>query len=169
MALVVSVDYNAKRIYLGSLSMNIEIDTLDIYKEVRALRRVTESHRKFKPMIIAGGNITKIPNVSATPSYVQLLYGCRIVPYDQPHSIKLVRDTFTDDGYAGRDCFDRSELSPGVVVDIDVDFPAIEIRKVVSSGNEYTLQEIATAVGQEVKPQLDTIEKTAKTTLALSA
>ena len=169
MALVQSVNYVTKRIYLSASSMNAEIDTLDIYREVRSLRRTNEAHRNFLPMIIAGGNIEKIPDVSATPAYAQLLYGCRIVPYNSSHSLKLVRDTFTDDGFAGRDCFDRSSLSAGVVVDIDVDFPAIEIRKIVSSGNEYTLQDIASAVQQEMAPQLDVIEKTSKTTLALSA
>lgn len=169
MALVQSVDYVNKRIYLSASTMNTEIDTIDIYKEVRALRRSTEVHRNFLPMIIAGGNIEKIPNVSATPSYVQLLHGCRVIPYNASHTLKLVRDTFTDDGFAGRDCFDRSSLSTGVVVDIDVDFPAIEIRKVVSSGNEYSLQDIASAVQQEMAPQLDVIEKTSKTTMALSA
>jgi hypothetical protein len=126
--------------------MNTEIDTVDIYKEVRALRRTVEAHRNFKPMIIAGGNIEKIPGVSATPIYVQLLYGCRIVPYNQSHTLKVIRDTFTDDGVAGRDCFDRAPLSDGVTVNIDVDFPAIEIKKVTSSGNEYSLQQIAIEV-----------------------
>lgn len=146
MALVQSVNYATKRIYLSAATMNTEIDTIDIYKEIRALRRVTEAHRNFKPMIVAGGNIEKIPGVSATPIYVQLLYGCRIVPYNQSHSLKVIRDTFTDDGVAGRDCFDRTGLSVGVVVNIDVDFPAIEIRKITSSGNEYSLEQISTEV-----------------------
>jgi hypothetical protein len=151
MALVQSVDYVNKRIYLSVSTMNTEIDTIDIYKEVRALRRTTEAHRNFLPMIIAGGNIEKIPNVSATPAFAQLLYGCKIVPYNSSHSLKLVRDTFTDTGLAGRDCFDRSGLSAGVVVDIDVDFPAIEIRKILASGNSGLTDEDIDAIWNSMK------------------
>lgn len=140
MPLVSSVDYPNKRIYLSVETMNADLDTIDVYKEVRALRRTTETHQKFKPMIIAGGNIPKIPGVSATPSYVQLLYGCRIIPYGTgDHKIKLVRDTFTDDGFAGRDCFDRSSLTN--TVDIDVDFPEIEIRYLASGGSGLSTEE----------------------------
>lgn len=136
MALVSSVDYVAKRIHLSVDTIDSSLDTILVYKEVRALRRTTPEHQKFAPMIIAGGNITKILNTSATPAYVQLLNGCRIVPYDTSHSLKLIRDTFTDDGYAGRDCFDRNPLyiSPTTAVDIDVDFSEIEIRYLAGGG-----------------------------------
>lgn len=146
MPLVASVDYPGKRIYLSAETMNADFDTLDVYREVRALRRTTPDHRKFRPIIAAGGNIEKIAGQAYTPAYVQLLYGCRIVPYNTNHALKVVRDTFTDDGVAGRDCFDRSVLSPGVVVNIDVDFPAVEIRTVPTSGNEYSLNDIAAAL-----------------------
>lgn len=146
MAIVSSVDYPAKRIYLSAATADTDLDTLDVYKEVRALRRTTDAHRKFKPIIEAGGNIEKITGVSRTPAYVRLLYGCRIVPFNGSHSLRLVRDTFTDDGYAGRDCFDRTPLSSSVEVNIDVDFPEIEIRMVATSGNEYSLVEISAAV-----------------------
>jgi hypothetical protein len=132
MPIVASVDYVAKRIYLNSSSVNTSIDTLEIYKEVRELRRTTEAHRKFSPMIIAGGNIEKLPGLTATPIYVQLLFGCRIVPFNSAQSIKLIRDTFTDDGFAGRDCFDRAGLTNQV--DIDVDFSEVEIRYVNAGG-----------------------------------
>lgn len=146
MPVVASVDYVAKRIYLSASTADANLDTLDVYREVRALRRTTAAHRNFKPMIAAGGNIPKIPGVSYTPAYVQLLHGCRIVPYNASHKLRLVRDTFTDDGLAGRDCFDRTPLSASVDVDIDVDFPEVEVRTVATSGNEYTLAEIAAAV-----------------------
>jgi hypothetical protein len=45
----------------------------------------------------------------------------------------LVRDTFSGDGVAGRDCFDRAGLTS--TVDIDVDFPEIEVRIVNTSGS----------------------------------
>ncbi len=132
MPLVASVDYITRRIFLSASTVNQNIDTVEIYKEVRALRRTNESHRKFKPIIIAGGNVTKIAGVSATPIFTQLLYGCRLVPFDANQKLKLIRDTFTDDGFAGRDCFDRTSLTSQV--DIDVDFPEVEIRYVNTGG-----------------------------------
>jgi hypothetical protein len=151
MPVVASVDYAAKRIYLSSETVNANLDTLDVYREVRALRRTTEAHRRYKPMIEAGGNIVKITGVSRTPAYVRLLYGCRIVPFNTSHQIRLVRDTFTDNfggsALAGRDCFDRGPLSVSTEVDIDVDFPEIEIREVTTSGSTGpTAIEIAAAV-----------------------
>lgn len=139
MALVSSVDYVLKRIYLSSETVDTELDTLLVYKEVRALRRLNEDHRKFYPIIIGGGNVTKIPNVSATPAYVQLLHGCRIVPFKtMSHSLKLIRDTFTDDFKAGIECFDRTEVSETVAVDIDVDFPEIEIKYLAGGASALT-------------------------------
>lgn len=134
MPIVASVDYVTRRIYLSADSVGTDLDTLDVYREVRALRRTNEAHRAYKPIIEAGGNLTKITGVSATPSYVRLLYGCRIVPYNVSHSLKLVRDTFTDDGFAGRDCFDRTPLSGSVAVDIDVDIPDVEVRIITTGG-----------------------------------
>lgn len=145
MPVVVSVDYAAKRIYLSADTVGTTLDTLDVYREVRALRRATEAHRKYYPMIIAGGNIEKIPSVSATPAYVQLLYGCRIVPYNVSHSLRVIRDTFTDDGFAGRDCFDRTPLSPSVSVDIDVDLSEVEIR-FISTGDAATIAVVQAAM-----------------------
>jgi hypothetical protein len=146
MTLVASVNYTTKRIYLSAATVGTSIDTLDIYREVRALRRTTDVHQQFRPMIVAGGNVTKVTGVSSTPSYVQLLYGCRIVPYNTSHSLKVIRDTFTDDGFAGRDCFDRTPLSPTVAVDIDVDFPEIENRFISGGGSAPTAAQNATAV-----------------------
>jgi hypothetical protein len=146
MALVASVDYPNRLIYLSAETAGAVLDTIDVYKEVRTLRRTTEAHRKFKPIVVAGGNVEKIAGTTYTPSYVQLLYGARIIPYDASHRITLVRDTFTDDGFAGRDCFDRSSLTAGVEVDIDVQVDKIEIVKVVTGGNEYTLVQISDAV-----------------------
>jgi hypothetical protein len=146
MALVSSVDYAARRIYLHADTMDANLDMLGVYREVRALRRTNEAHRKYKPMLIAGGNIPKITGVTYTPAYAQLLYGCRIVPYNSSHKIRLVRDTFTDDGFAGRDCFDRVSLSPSVDVDIDVDVQEVEIRIVSVGGSNVITGDISTVL-----------------------
>jgi len=148
MPIVASVNYDTKRIYLSAETVGAEVDTLDIYREVRALRVITDLHQQYRPIIIAGGNLTKITGVSSTPSYVQLLYGCRIVPFNTSHSLKIIRDTFTDDGFAGRDCFDRTPLSPTVAVNIDVDFPEIENRFISGGGSAPTAAQNAAAVWQ---------------------
>lgn len=147
LGLVDHVDYVAKRIYLSAATFGASIDTMDIYREVRALRRTNPAHQLFKPMVIAGGNIPKIPGRTYTPKYVQLLYGCRLVPYGMPHLLKVTRDTFTDDGLVGRDCFDRTLLPAGVVVDIDIDFPAVEIVLVsTTTGSGSAPADVAAAV-----------------------
>lgn len=153
MSVVASIDYTSRNIYLSAATMNVPFDTMDLYREVRALRRTTESHRRFKPIVIAGGNVEKIAGQTYTPSYVQLLYGARIVPYDASHRITLVRDTFTDDGFAGRDCFDRTSLTPGVEVGIDVQVDKIEIVRVATGGNEYTLTQISDATRNSIFAQ----------------
>jgi hypothetical protein len=133
MAIIASVDYPNKRIYLHADTVGIDLDTLDVYKGVRALRVSNEDHRKFKPIIVAGGNIQKTDTAFTAP-YIQLLYGCRIVPYDASQNLRVIRDTFTDDGYAGRDCFDRSGLSNEVNIDFEVD--KVEVREVLTGGSE---------------------------------
>ena len=144
MPLVASVNYTTKRITLSADTVGADVDTLDVYREVRELRRTTEAHRKFKPMIVAGGNVQKTVT-TFTPAYVQLLYGCRLVPYDTSHSLCLDRETFTDDGLTGKDCFDRSSLSATTAVDIDVNVIEIEFRLVpgvLSAGESAQLATI---------------------------
>lgn len=145
--LVASVDYPNKKIYLGIASVGVDLDTLDIYKEVRALRVENEEHRKFKPMIVAGGNLQKT-ETTATARYVQLLYGCSIVPYDATQTLTIIRDTFSDDGRAGAQCFDTTGFTH--VVNFDYDFDKIEVVRVATSGNEYTLDQIANASADAV-------------------
>lgn len=131
MPLVANIDYPTKRIYLSAESVGVPLDTLDVYREVRARRRVTEADRKFRIPIIGGGGILKTPGVF-TQQYVQLLYGCRIVPYNTPHSLVVVRDTFTDDGASGVGCFDRSGVASEV--DIDIQVSPVEVREVMTGG-----------------------------------
>lgn len=145
MPVVSSVDYVNKRIYLHADTVGVDLDTLDVYREVRALRRTVEDHRKYDVMIVGGGNLPKITGQTYTASFVQLLHGCRIIPYDTDQLLKLVRDTFTDDGFAGRDCFDRTGLVNHV--DIDVDFPEVETRVITTGGSALTTEEHDKLVG----------------------
>lgn len=131
MGTVASVDYIAKRIYLSAETVGVPLDTMDVYRDVRALRRLTEAHRKFKPMIVGGGNIQKTATTYTQP-YVVLLYGCYIVPYNAAQSLLVIRDTFADDGRAGVACFDRSTVP--AEVDIDIQVAPVEVREVSVGG-----------------------------------
>lgn len=131
MSTVASVDYPGKRIYLSAATVGAPLDTMEVYRDVRSLRVTTDAHRAFRPMIVGGGNIQKTATAYTQP-YVQLLYGCRIVPFNVAQSLLVTRDTFTDDGESGVGCFDRSTLT--AEVDIDIQVAPVEVREVVTGG-----------------------------------
>lgn len=140
MSTVDSVDYVNKRIYLSYETVGVPLDTMNVYRDVRALRVANESHRRFRPMIIAGGNIRKTETTFTLP-FVQLLYGCRIVPYDFPHSLLVIRETFTDDGFVGVGCFNRTSVDASV--DLDYQVAPVEVREVYTGGGSgLTLAQI---------------------------
>jgi len=147
MPLVASVDYPNKRIYLSADTVNTDLDTIDVWKEVATLRLSTASHRGFDPMIVPGGNIQKTAT-TFTPAYVVLLDGCRLVPFDTSHNLCLCRETFTDDNLAGQDVFDRTPLSPTTAVDIDVNVLEVEIRTITLSGTNVITGDIADVPNQ---------------------
>lgn len=150
MALVSSVDYVARKIYLGIASVGVTLDALDIYREVVELRRldtqVPYPHRSFQPMIVQGGNIQKTSTAYTSP-YVQLLYGCEIIPYDALQTLTLVRDTFSDDGRAGAACFNTAGFSH--VVNFIEAVEKVEVREVLTGGS------VAPTV-QEIRIEMDT-------------
>lgn len=147
MALVASVDGAARRIYLSIDSVGVDVHPIDIYKEVRALLRTNTALRKFYPFITAAGNIPKTDDTS-TERYVTLLDGCRIVPYDTSHNLRIVGVLITDEATEGRDCFDRTPLSPTTVVDVDYQPPQVEIVN-VNTGSGVTSGDI-TAIRNQV-------------------
>jgi len=166
MALVSSVDYAARRIYLSAATAasGFELDTLDVYREVLALRKSTAAHRKYLPIISAAGNEPKITNSarnSYSPISVKLLRGCRPVPYNGSHTIRLVRDTYTDDGLADADCFDLSPLSVGVEINIVVAYDPNEIRE-IATGSGPTAAQIAAATRADLAAELALITNLAK-------
>jgi hypothetical protein len=117
---------------------------MDVYREVLALRKSTPAHRAYLPIISAGGNAPKITGSTYTAAAVKLLRGCRPVPYNGSHTLTLVRDTYTDDGFANADCFDLAPLSVGVEINIVVDFAKYEIRE-IATGSGPTAAQIAAA------------------------
>lgn len=139
MPLVASTDYPNKRIILHADSVGVDIQPIDIYIELRAERRLTESKRQFDVLMRAFGNDPAGP--TNTPRFANLTNGVRIVPYDASHVLSIVGALInTDEGLAGTDLFDRSSLSPGVEVDIDYQPPQVEIIY-VNTGSGVTEQD----------------------------
>ena len=139
MPLVASTDYPNKRIYLHADSVGQDVQPIDIYKELRAERRLDETKRRFDPMLTAFGNDPAGP--SNTPRFANLATGCRIVPYDSSHILSIVGALIsTADGLAGPDLFDRAPLGVGVEVDIDYQPPQVEIIY-VNTGSAVTEQD----------------------------
>ena len=163
MALVSSVDYAARRIYLSAATAvsGALLDTLDVYREALALRKYTPAQRRYLPIISAAGNAPKITGLTYTAAAARLLRGCRIVPYNGSHTITVVRDTYTDDGFANADCFDLSPLSVGVEINIVVDFDANEIRE-VATGAGPSAADIAAATRADISAELALITNLAK-------
>lgn len=133
MSTVQSVDYVSKRVYLSLDTVGVPLDLLDVYRDVRALRATNADCRKFKPMMVAGGNVRKTATTFTQP-YVQLLNGCHIVPYPADQRLLVVREVFSDDGRYGVECFDRSGVSATVDIDIDMQINPVEVRLVNISG-----------------------------------
>lgn len=131
--IIQSIDPVTRRVYLHADTVGADLHPIDIYKEMRTLRRTDESLRSFDLFMGAAGNVSKGAG-SATERYVVLLDGTRIVPYDVSQSLKVVGTIITDDGNSGRDCFDRGPLSVGTEIDIDYQPPQVEVIT-VSTGS----------------------------------
>jgi len=139
MALIASVNYSTKRIFLGADSVGVDVLPIDIYKEMRARRRVDVADRSFFQMVTASGNEPAGP--SNTPRFTNLAAGVRIVPFDTDHELLIKGNLIsTEDGLAGRDLFDRTSLSVGVEVDIDYQPPQVEIIEVNTGSGLTALQ-----------------------------
>lgn len=141
MALVASIDGPNRRIYLGVGSVGVDLYPIDLYREVRTLRRTDESLRSFDAFLEARGH--EVKNALAgkyTERFVRLLSGTRIVPYDTSQVLSVKGTLLTDDGQEGPACFDRSMTSVGVEIDINYEPPQVEIIE-VSSGSGLSTAE----------------------------
>lgn len=141
MPIIDSIDPATRRIYLHSDTVGVDLHPIDIYKEMRTLRRTDESLRKYNLFLGAAGNVSKGAG-SFTERYVVCLEGTRIVPFGVSQSLKVVGTIITDEGTSGRDCFDRLPLSEGVEVDIDYQPPQVEVIQ-VNTGSGLSLEQEA--------------------------
>lgn len=148
MALVATIDGPNRDIYLSSNTVGVDIIPMNIYKEVRTLRRLNEDLRKYGMFISAFGNVDK-GGGKATERYIQLNSGTRIIPYDVSHVLTITGIMITDDGQEGIACFDRTPLSGSTNVDINYIPPQVEIITVIGgSGLSVAQSETLTELSQ---------------------
>ena len=109
MALISSIDGTNRRIYLDATTVGTNVHPIDIYKEMRTLRKNDENLRKHNLFLSAHGNEDKGGGKS-TERYVKELEGTRIIPFDTSHELTIIGTIITDDGQEGIACFDRTPL-----------------------------------------------------------
>jgi hypothetical protein len=146
MGLITSIDVDARRIYLDPLAAVGGVitfhPTVDLYPEYRTLRRTVEAYRPCDIFMRASGNEPKNQSGSKrTPRFTRLLLGAKLVIPAGIDRINVTGELLTDDG---SDPFDRSLVTSACFIDYT---PAeAEIIAVSTSGNEYTLEQIAAAI-----------------------
>jgi len=143
MGLIAAVDGPNRDIYLSEETVDASIHPIDIYKELRSLRRTDESLRLFRPFLTGHGMDNK-GDGKYTERYAKLWHGARIIPFNVSHTLTVVGVIITDDGQEGIACFDRFPLSPTVRVDINYAPQQVEvIIKTVSTGGALLSDERA--------------------------
>lgn len=137
MALISYIDPIARDIHLHADTVGASIHPMDIYREVRTLRRTTPELRKYKPFLTGRGADSK-GGGKTTERYVLLLDGTRVVPYNVSHVLTVTGTIITDDGQEGVSCFDRAPLSSTTRVDINYIPPQVEVVT-ISTGDAATI------------------------------
>ena len=133
------IDGVNRDIYLHSDTVGSTVHPIDIYKEMRVIRRTDETLRNFDVFLTAKGKDEK-GGGTYTERYVVCNLGARIIPYDTSHTLTINGTIITDDGQSGVACFDRSPLNPATVVDINYVPPQVEVI-VISGGSALTQEE----------------------------
>lgn len=131
-------DTSPRKIYLDASTVGQEIHPIDLYKEMRELRRTNESLRNYDIFMSAFGNVSK-GGGKFTERYVRL-NNARIVPFDTDQTITITGTIITDDGKEGVLCFDTSPLSVGTSVNINYVPPQVEVIK-IATGSALTVDE----------------------------
>lgn len=139
MTVIASIDGVNRDIYLHADTVGVDLEPMDIYKEMRTLRRTNEELRKFDLFLSAHG---KDPKGSGkfTERYVKELKGTRIIPFDVTQVLNVVGTIITDDGQEGIACFDRTPLTPTTRVDINYVPLQVEVIE-INTGSGITEQD----------------------------
>lgn len=141
MPLIDYIDGANRNIHLHLDSVGVDVEPMEIYKEMRTLRRVNENLRKFDLFLSSHGKDPKGAG-KFTERYVKELQGTRIIPYDGSHTLNVTGVIITDDGQEGIACFDKTLLSPTTLVDIDYQPKQVEVIE-VATGSALTPEESA--------------------------
>ena len=126
MALIASIDGFNRDIYLSIDTVGVDLNPIDVYKEMRTLRKNDETLRGYDVFLSAHGNDFK-GGGKYTERYVKELLGTRIIPYDVTQILTIIGTIITDDGQEGVACFDRSPLTATSRVDINYIPPQVEV------------------------------------------
>ena len=153
MTLIASIDGVSRRIFLHADTVGASVHPVDIYKEMRALRRSDETLRSYDLFMKADGNVSK-GGGKFTERYVTLLLGTRLVPFDTSHEITVTGTIITDDGQEGIAAFDRTSLTATTVIDINYVPPQVEVIEVATGGTDPDT--IAAAVWDYLKSNATT-------------
>jgi len=130
------IDPINRLIYLDDSTPDTEIHPIDIYREIRQLRRTDESLRPYDMFMTYKGAEKKNPDGSKrTERYGVLLKGTLIVPYDTSHTLTITGTLISDTGLEGQYCFNRANLSTGVEVNIDYAPKQVEVITVATGGS----------------------------------
>jgi len=165
MALIDHVDGLNRDVFLSADTVGMSIHPIDIYKELRTLRRVDLTLRNYTPFLIAKGNESK-GSGKATERYVVCLNGTRIIPYNVSHTLTITGIIITDDGQEGIACFDRSPLSSTTRVDINYIPPQVEVVTVYVGGSALTQQQDLTLTATLQAAQTAAVESSKTRKLA---
>jgi len=134
MTVIASIDGPNRDIYLHADTVGASVHPIDIYREMRTLRRLTESLRNYDVFLSAKGNDAK-GGGKFTERYVICNLGTRIIPFDTSHELTITGTIITDDSQEGISCFDRVPLTPTTIVDINYVPPQVEVVTIDTGGN----------------------------------
>lgn len=148
MGLIAAINGAARKVYLdpveavgGILAFH---PTADLYADYKALRAADESVRPYNSFMRAEGNLPK-GGGRFTPRFTMLLEGTKVVIPPGVSEVKVTGELLTDDGSSP---FDTSLVTGPCIINYQ---PAeAEIVQVSTSGNQYSLGEIAGASAQAV-------------------
>lgn len=153
MALIASIHGATRRVYLDPAAVVDGVLTfhpvIDVYPDYRALRASDESVRPFDSFMEARGNEPKNQDgTKRTPRFLRLLTGTKLVIPAGTSQVNVTGELISDDG---SDPFDRSLLRANC--NFYFEPPAAEVIKVTASGNDYSLEQIATALMSTIVEQ----------------
>lgn len=136
------IDPINRLVYLDASTVDETIQPIDIYRDMRLMRKVDEELRKYPLFLTMKGAEKKNPDGSKrTERYMVLLDNTFIVPYNTSHTLTVDGTIITDSGLEGVEVFNRSVLSAGIDVDINYVPKQVEIITITTGGSSLTTDE----------------------------